>query len=204
MTYLFAHPFAVLQRLGEHVELTVLALVAASAIALPLGIFVAKNERAGRLVLGVLNTVYTLPSLAVFALLIPVLGIGTLTALVALVAYAQMILVRNVAAGLRGVPRATVDAARGLGMTPAQSLWRVELPQALPVIIGGIRIATVTLIALASLAAWINAGGLGVLILYGLQHDDPGRAVTGSVLAAALAIGADTAFRRLERRVRTG
>ncbi len=204
MTYLFAHPFAVLQRLGEHVELTVLALVAASAIALPLGIFVAKNERAGRLVLGVLNTVYTLPSLAVFALLIPVLGIGTLTALVALVAYAQMILVRNVAAGLRGVPRATVDAARGLGMTPAQSLWRVELPQALPVIIGGIRIATVTLIALASLAAWINAGGLGVLILYGLQHDDPGRAVTGSVLAAALAIGADTALRRLERRVRTG
>jgi osmoprotectant transport system permease protein len=204
VTYLFAHPFAVLQRLGEHVELTVLALVAASAIALPLGIFVAKNERAGRLVLGVLNTVYTLPSLAVFALLIPVLGIGTLTALVALVAYAQMILVRNVAAGLRGVPRATVDAARGLGMTPAQSLWRVELPQALPVIIGGIRIATVTLIALASLAAWINAGGLGVLILYGLQHDDPGRAVTGSVLAAALAIGADTALRRLERRVRTG
>ena len=204
MTYLFAHPFAVLQRLGEHVELTVLALVAASAIALPLGIFVAKNERAGRLVLGVLNTVYTLPSLAVFALLIPVLGIGTLTALVALVAYAQMILVRNVAAGLRGVPRATVDAARGLGMTPAQSLWRVELPQAVPGIIGGIRIATVTLIALASLAAWINAGGLGVLILYGLQHDDPGRAVTGSVLAAALAIGADTALRRLERRVRTG
>ena len=204
MTYLFAHPFAVLQRLGEHVELTVLALVAASAIALPLGIFVAKNERAGRLVLGVLNTVYTLPSLAVFALLIPVLGIGTLTALVALVAYAQMILVRNVAAGLRGVPRATVDAARGLGMTPAQSLWRVELPQALPVIVGGIRIATVTLIALASLAAWINAGGLGVLILYGLQHDDPGRAVTGSVLAAALAIGADTALRRLQRRVRTG
>jgi len=204
VTYLFAHPFAVLQRLGEHVELTVLALVAASAIALPLGIFVAKNERAGRLVLGVLNTVYTLPSLAVFALLIPVLGIGTLTALVALVAYAQMILVRNVAAGLRGVPRATVDAARGLGMTPAQSLWRVELPQALPVIVGGIRIATVTLIALASLAAWINAGGLGVLILYGLQHDDPGRAVTGSVLAAALAIGADTALRRLERRVRTG
>jgi osmoprotectant transport system permease protein len=204
VTYLFAHPFAVLQRLAEHVELTVLALVAASAIALPLGIFVAKNERAGRLVLGVLNTVYTLPSLAVFALLIPVLGIGTLTALVALVAYAQMILVRNVAAGLRGVPRATVDAARGLGMTPAQSLWRVELPQALPVIIGGIRIATVTLIALASLAAWINAGGLGVLILYGLQHDDPGRAVTGSVLAAALAIGADTALRRLERRVRTG
>ena len=204
MTYLFAHPFAVLQRLAEHVELTVLALVAASAIALPLGIFVAKNERAGRLVLGVLNTVYTLPSLAVFALLIPVLGIGTLTALVALVAYAQMILVRNVAAGLRGVPRATVDAARGLGMTPAQSLWRVELPQALPVIVGGIRIATVTLIALASLAAWINAGGLGVLILYGLQHDDPGRAVTGSVLAAALAIGADTALRRLQRRVRTG
>jgi len=204
VTYLFAHPFAVLQRLAEHVELTVLALVAASAIALPLGIFVAKNERAGRLVLGVLNTVYTLPSLAVFALLIPVLGIGTLTALVALVAYAQMILVRNVAAGLRGVPRATVDAARGLGMTPAQSLWRVELPQALPVIVGGIRIATVTLIALASLAAWINAGGLGVLILYGLQHDDPGRAVTGSVLAAALAIGADTALRRLQRRVRTG
>lgn len=202
MNFVRSHPLEIAQRFGEHLELTLTALAIAFAIALPLGIFVARNARAGRYVLALLNGLYTLPSLAVFALLIPLLGIGKLTALVALVAYAQMILVRNVAAGLRGVPQATVDAARGLGMTSAQSLWRVELAQALPVITGGVRIATVTLIALASLAAWINAGGLGVLILYGLQHDDPARAVTGSVLAAGLAIGADAALRRLEHRFR--
>ena len=202
MNFALRHPAEIAARTAEHVELVVIALILACAIALPIGIYVARNRRIGDVVLGALNVVYTIPSLALLALLVPLFGIGTTTALIALVAYALMILVRNVVAGLRGVPFALVDAARGLGMSPRQTLWRVEIPQALPVMLGGVRLATITLIALATLASWVNAGGLGTLVLYGLQHDDPARALVGSAIAALLAIAADFGIRRLEKLVR--
>jgi osmoprotectant transport system permease protein len=200
MSFVLRHPGEIAWRTAEHVELVLIALVIACAIALPLGIYVARHRRLGDLLLGGLNVIYTIPSLALLALLVPLFGIGTTTALIALVAYALMILVRNVVAGLRGVPFALVDAARGLGMSPRQTLWRVEIPQALPVMLGGARLATITLIALATLASWVNAGGLGTLVLYGLQHDDPVRALLGSAIAALLAIAADASLRTLERR----
>jgi osmoprotectant transport system permease protein len=201
MSFVLRHPDEIAWRTAEHVELVLIALVIACAIALPLGIYVARHRRLGDLLLGGLNVIYTIPSLALLALLVPLFGIGTTTALIALVAYALMILVRNVVAGIRGVPFALVDAARGLGMSPRQTLWRVEIPQALPVILGGARLATITLIALATLASWVNAGGLGTLVLYGLQHDDPVRALVGSAIAAILAIAADASLRTLERRL---
>src|SRR6202171_2413285 len=201
MSFVLRHPGATAWRTPEHVELVLIALVIACAIALPLGIFVARHRRFGDLLLGGLNVIYTIPSLALLALLVPLFGIGTTTALIALVAYALMILVRNVVAGIRGVPFALVDAARGLGMSPRQTLWRVEIPQALPVMLGGARLATITLIALATLASWVNGGGLGTRVLYGLQHDDPVRALAGSAIAALLAIFSDTLLRALERRI---
>ena len=201
MSYLLRHPGEVAFRLAQHLELTLTALGIALLIAVPLGVLAARNKRAAGPLLALLGAVYTLPSLAVFALLIPLLGLGFLTAIVALVAYAQMMLVRNIAAGLRGVPESLRDAARGLGMTPLQTFWRVDLPQALPAIIGGLRIATVSLIAIANLAAWINAGGLGVLLFAGLRNDDPDKIVAGSIASALLAICADAALRALERRV---
>jgi osmoprotectant transport system permease protein len=201
MSFVLRHPGEIAWRTAEHVELVLIALVIACAIALPLGIYVARHRRLGNLLLGGLNVIYTIPSLALLALLVPLFGIGTTTALIALVAYALMILVRNVVAGIRGVPFALVDAARGLGMSPRQTLWRVEIPQALPIMLGGARLATITLIALATLASWVNAGGLGTLVLYGLQHDDPARALVGSAIAALLAIVSDTFLRALERRV---
>jgi len=200
MDYLLQHPATVGWRLLQHLELVAGALAIACAIALPLGVLVARERRLGGVILTGLNVLYTIPSLALFALLIPLLGIGTKTALVALVLYAQMVLVRNVAVGLRGVSPALVDAARGLGMSPTQTFWRVEVPQALPVIIGGLRLASIALISLATLASWIDAGGLGALVLYGLQHDDPSRAVAGALAAALLAITADIALRRLQQR----
>jgi osmoprotectant transport system permease protein len=200
MDYLVQHPATVGWRLLQHLELVAGALAIACAIALPLGVLVARKRRLGGVILTGLNVLYTIPSLALFALLIPLLGIGTKTALVALVLYAQMVLVRNVAVGLRGVSPALVDAARGLGMSPTQTFWRVEVPQALPVIIGGVRLASIALISLATLASWIDAGGLGALVLYGLQHDDPSRAVAGALAAALLAITADIALRRLQQR----
>ncbi len=201
MTYLFSHPGEVAYRTAQHIGLTGAALAIALLIALPLGVLAARDRRIGTPLLAVLGVVYTLPSLAVFALLIPVFGLGFLTALVALVAYAQMILVRNVAIALEGVPAPLREAARGLGMSPMQSLWRVELPQALPVIVGGIRIATVSLIAIANLAAWIDAGGLGVLLFAGLRSDDTGKIIAGSLASALLAIVADVSLRALERRL---
>lgn len=199
MNYLLAHPDVVGWRLLQHLEIVGIALVLAFAIAFPLGVFAARDARVRGPLLGALGVVYTLPSLAVFALLIPVFGLGLVTTEIALVAYAQMILVRNIVTGLESVPAAIREAARGLGMSPAQTLLRVELPLALPVIIGGVRLAAVATISIATLAGKIDAGGLGALLFAGLDNDDVGRIVAGSLAAAALAIGVDALLRFVER-----
>jgi osmoprotectant transport system permease protein len=199
MTYIFRHPGEMGLRLLEHLELTVVALLIASAIALPLGVLAARSARVRGPLFAVLNVIYTLPSLAIFALLIPAFGLGFVTTEIALVAYAQMILVRNVVAGLDSVPAPLRDAARGLGMSTWQSLVRVEFPLALPIIVGGLRLATIATISIATLGGKIDAGGLGTLLFAGLSNDDPERIVAGSVAAATLAIGADFALRGAQR-----
>jgi osmoprotectant transport system permease protein len=199
VSFLLAHPGLVAARAGEHAALVLVSLAIALAIALPLGVLVARRPRAGAVVLGVLNAIYTVPSLALLAILVALFGLGAPTAVVALVAYAQMILVRNIAEGLRGVSPAALDAADGLGFTPRDRLLRVELPLALPAIFGGIRIATVALIGLATVAAWIDAGGLGSIVFEGLHQDDAAKIVAGSVAAMALALAADVLLRFAER-----
>jgi len=199
MTYIVKHPGEMAMRLLQHLELTLVALLIASAIALPLGVLAARNARVRGPLFAVLNVIYTLPSLAIFALLIPAFGLGFATTEIALVAYAQMILVRNVVAGLESVPAPLRDAARGLGMNAWQSLVRVEFPLALPIIVGGVRLATIATISIATLGGKIDAGGLGTLLFAGLSNDDPERIVAGSLAAAALAIGADAALRGAQR-----
>jgi osmoprotectant transport system permease protein len=201
--YIANHPGEVAWRLLQHLEITALALAVALVIALPLGVAAARNTRLRGPLLGVLGVIYTLPSLAVFALLIPAFGLGLVTTEIALVAYAQMILVRSVVTGLLGVPPTLSEAARGLGMTAWQTLYRVELPQALPVILGGVRLATVATISIATLAGKIDAGGIGTLLFAGLDNDDPNRIFAGSAAAAALAIAADLGLRGFERYART-
>lgn len=201
MTYLFTHLADVATLAGQHLALVVTALAIALAIALPLGIFSAQNERLGTATLGILGAIYAIPSLALLVLFVPILGLGFWTAVVALVAYAQMLLVRNIAVGLRSVPAAQIEAAKGMGMTRLQRLVRVELPYALPIIVGGLRIATISLIAIATVAAFVNAGGLGTLIFAGIHQDDPQRIIAGSIGSGALAIVADLAFRGFERRL---
>jgi osmoprotectant transport system permease protein len=203
MTYLATHPARVGGLLGEHLVLVLVSLLVALAFAVPLGVLASRNERAGTVILGLTGIVYTIPSLALLALLVAVLGLGQLTAILALVAYAQMILIRGVLAGLRGVNPALVDAARGLGLTPRQTLLRVEFPAGLPVMLGGVRVATVSLVALATVAAWINAGGLGVLLFEGIGTNNPEKIFAGALAAAALAIAADLLLRGAERAVRT-
>jgi osmoprotectant transport system permease protein len=202
MTYLVRHPLEIATLTGQHLVLTFGSLAIALLIALPLGVVVARDRRWGGPTLAVLGVIYTIPSLALLAFLVSIFGLGTLSAIVALVAYAQMILVRNIAAGLRGVERAQLDAATGLGFTPLQRLLRIEFPQALPTIVGGIRIATVSLIAVATVASYIHAGGLGDLLFDGIHQDYPQKIIAGSVAAALLAIAADLLLRRVERLAR--
>lgn len=199
LNYLVDHPDVVGWRLLQHLEIVAIALVVAFAIALPLGVAAARDARVRAPLLGTLGVLYTLPSLAVLALLIPLFGLGLVTTEIALVAYAQMILVRNIVAGLDAVPATIREAARGVGMTRAQALWRIELPLALPVILGGVRLAAVATISIATLAGKIDAGGLGALLFAGLDNDDPSRIVAGSAAAATLAIGVDALLRLVER-----
>jgi osmoprotectant transport system permease protein len=199
VNYLLRHPDLVARLSLEHLGLVATALCIALVIAVPAGIVVSRYRALTTPVYGVLGIIYTIPSLALFALLIPLLGLGFWTAVIALAAYAQMILVRNTAAALSGVNAATVEAARGMGMSSAQTLWLVQRPLAMPVFIAGVRLATVSLIGIATIAAWINAGGLGSLVLDGIEHDYPDKAVAGAIAAVILAFAADYALRRLER-----
>jgi osmoprotectant transport system permease protein len=203
MTYLATHASRVAELLGQHVVLVLVSLAVALLIALPLGVVAARSARIGGAILALAGVLYTVPSLALLALLVAVLGLGQRTAIVALVIYAQMILIRGIVAGLRGVDAALVDAARGLGFTARQTLLRVEFPAALPVVLGGVRVATVSLVALATVAAWINAGGLGVLLFEGISTNNPEKIFAGALAAAALAIAADLTLRGAERAVRT-
>jgi len=199
VTYLVRHPLEVATLTAQHLVLTFGSLTIALLIALPLGVVVARDRRFGGPVLAALGVIYTIPSLALLAFLVQFFGLGTVSAIVALVAYAQMILVRNIAAGLRGVDRAQLDAADGLGFTPLQRLLQVEFPQALPTIVGGIRIATVSLIAVATVASYIHAGGLGDLLFDGIHQDYPQKIIAGSLAAVALALVADGVLRAAER-----
>jgi osmoprotectant transport system permease protein len=199
VSYLLAHPATVAARFGEHVVLVAVSLAIALAIALPVGVLVARRPRTGAAILGVLGAIYTIPSLALLAILVVILGLGAPTAIVALVVYAQMLLVRNIAAGLRAVSPAVLDAADGLGFTARQRLLRIELPLALPAILAGTLIATVALIAIATVAAWIDAGGLGALVFEGLHQNNPDKIIAGSLGAIVLAVVADLALRMVER-----
>jgi osmoprotectant transport system permease protein len=203
VSYLFAHPAQVAILAGTHLALVAGALATALLIALPLGLAIARNERASRLVIGALSALYTIPSLALLALLVEVVGLGPAPIFVALVIYAQFVLVRNVVAGVRGIDPAQRDAAIGMGMSALQRIRRVELPQALPVIVGGVRIAAVAMIALATLGGYVGAGGLGSLIFIGftLHHND--EIVAGSIAACSLAIAVDLALRLFERFTRS-
>ena len=200
MSYLYAHPGEVAWLFLQHCALVGTALVIGFTIALPLGIYAARSPRFATPMYGTLAAIYTIPSLALLALIVVLFGLGFWPTVIALVAYAQFVLARNVAAGVRGVPESQTDAARGLGMTSMQRLWHIELPLAAPVILGGLRIAVVAMIALATLGGYVNAGGLGVLIFRGLDTQYTAQTLAGSIPAALLAIAADLFLRAIERR----
>jgi osmoprotectant transport system permease protein len=189
--------------LYEHVLIAATALAIAAAISLALGIWAARSARVFAATLALTGALYTVPTLALLALLIPLVGLGKTNAIVAMVAFSLVILTRNVATGIRDVPADVVEAARGMGMSSLQILLRVELPLALPVIVAGLRVATVTVISVTTVGAYVNAGGLGTLIFNGIATDHTPKIWSGAIAACALAVAADVALARAERALRS-
>jgi osmoprotectant transport system permease protein len=196
-----------LQHTGEHLVLVMISIAIAILIGVPLGILITRKSRWSTWVLGFANIVQTIPSLALFGLLIPLPflgGIGSRTAIVALTLYALLPIIQNTYLGIAGVDTAVREAGRGMGMTDWQLLTQVEIPLALSVILGGIRIATVIAVGVATIAAAIGAGGLGVFIFRGVAVVDHRLILAGAVPAAGMAIAIDTTLSLLEHRLRIG
>ncbi|CAN5610216.1 hypothetical protein BH24ACT18_BH24ACT18_00170 [soil metagenome] len=186
-----------------HLYLSLVSVGIALAISLPLGVLVARYRRLYAPVLFVTGFLFTIPSLALFAFLVAAgVGIGPRPVIIGLVSYSLLVLIRNVVTGIDSVAPETIDAARGMGLTNRQILFRVELPLALPVIVAGIRIATVTVIGIAVIGAFIAGGGLGQLIFDGIDRNFPTLVLTGAVMATLMAIFADVALLLVERYMR--
>ncbi len=177
--------------LSQHVLLTVEAVAIAALVALPLALFAFRHPRLSGLVIGTSEVLYTIPSLALFAVLYPVLRDRRTTVLVGLVVYALLVLVRNVLVGLRGVDPAVTDAARGLGQSPGRILFTVQLPNALPSVVVGLRLATVSTVALVTIGVVVGYGGLGQLMYRGFTSLYRAEIVTATVLTLAVALVAD-------------
>jgi len=199
LSYWNQHQSDVLMYLGQHIKITLLTLGIALLIAVPLGTLISRFPFLYTPIMAVLGFIYTIPSLALLAMLIPLVGVGLQNALLALVAYAQFILVRNVVVGLRAVDPITIDAARGMGMTRWQILFRIEYPLALPVILGGLRIATVATIAVATIGALVDAGGLGTMLFQGINQAYQSEIITGTIAVSLLALSADILLRLADR-----
>jgi osmoprotectant transport system permease protein len=197
----------ILQHTGEHLALVAISTGVAILVGVPLGIFLTRQPRFSTWVLGFANIVQTIPSLALFGLLIPlplIGGIGSNTAIAALILYALLPIIRNTYVGIAGVDPAVREAGRSMGMTDWQLLVQVECPLAASVILSGIRVATVITVGVAAIAAAIGAGGLGVFIFRGVAIVDHGLILAGAVPAALMAIAIDTALAGVERFLQVG
>ena len=189
----------------EHLWLTAAAMIFATSIAVPAGIWLTRSPRWAKPVIGVANVLQTIPSLAMFGFLLPLPWLGeraARVAIVALTAYALLPILRNTYAGILGIDQNLIEVARALGLTDAQRLFKIELPLAASFILAGLRTATVTCIGIATIAAAVGAGGLGELIFRGLASIDNRLILAGAVPAALLALAADAALGLLERRFR--
>lgn len=204
-SFFVEHRAEILSATLDHMELVLISMVIAMFIAVPLGMFIVQRPALRAVSIGVANVFQTIPSLALFGFLIPIPfigGIGKRTAVVALVLYALLPILRNTYVGLSGVDPAVLEAAEAMGMTSAQILFRVRFPLALSVILAGIRTATIITIGIATIAAAIGAGGLGTFIFRGVALVSDSLILAGAIPAALLALIADFLLGLLERRLR--
>ncbi len=193
------HVPEIAQRLGEHLLLAGTAVGVGLVISFVIGIWAARRQAVYSGATWIAGVLYTIPSLALFALLIPFTGLSILTAEIGLVSYTLLILIRNIVTGLRGVPAEVREAALGMGYRPWELLWKIEIPLATPTIVAGVRTATVSTIGLVTVTSLIGQGGFGAFILDGLQRFFSTPLIVGAALSVALAVAADAALARAER-----
>lgn len=201
MRFLLSNPGDVANLLLQHISLSAAALGIAILIAVPLGFLLYYRRWLTGPVMGVLGVLYTVPSIAMIIMLIPFFGLNRTSVMVALIIYCQVILVRNVLAGLDGIDPAILEAARGMGMDWLQIAWRIQMPLALPVVLAGLRIAAIAAIATSAIGAKFGSGGLGKLLFDGINQTRSDKIFLGAVLVAALALGVSSGLRFLENRV---
>ncbi|WP_456271228.1 ABC transporter permease [Bacillus sp. AK031] len=189
----------IMQGLIEHLILSFVAIFFAILISLPLGIYISRKKSSAEFFIGVTAVFQTIPSLALFGFLVPLLGTGSATAIIALTVYALLPILRNTYTGITGVDQAIIEAGRGMGMTNRQLLYKVELPLSLPFIMAGIRTATVLTVGVATLATFVGAGGLGEIIYRGLSSWNNYLVLAGALPAALLALFFDYLLKILEK-----
>lgn len=188
-----------LELTGEHAWMSLIALVVSVLIGFPLGFLLLGRPKLENFALTTAGILYTIPSLALLAVLIPITGLGIETVVIALVMYSLLVIMRNVLMGLASTPPELLDAAKGIGLNNSQILWRVRLPLALPYFAGGIRVAGVSIIGMATLAAWVGAGGLGTPIFRGIAQIDFAQIFAGTILVFIIGVVFDLVLAAIER-----
>ena len=199
MLYLLNHPKEVLTLLLQHLQMTAAAVAIATALAVPLTLTIQRYRWLAGPVMGLLGILYTIPSLALIIFLVPLFGLNATSVVVAMVVYTQVILVRNLSVGLSGIAPAVIEAARGMGMNLWQRWWRIQVPLALPVFLAGVRIAAIVAVAIATIGAKFNAGGLGKLLFDGIQTNRYDKIWAGAIAVATLAFGLNALLLWLEK-----
>ena len=201
INFMMRHPEKLTEPLITHIRLVSVTMVISVLLAAVLTVVAIRWEKTADVILHLFSVIYSVPSLALFALLIPVTGLGTVSAVIVLTIYNQYLLIRNFLTGIREVEPSVVEAAVGIGMTQMQVLWKVQLPLAKKAVFAGIRLAVVSTIGIGTIASCINAGGLGVLLFDGLRSMNVSKILWGSILSASLAILVNTILKALENRV---
>ena len=196
--YLINHPEKIINPLLSHIEIVLITLIISVLVSVVLTMIAVIYEKIGNILLQLFSAVYSIPSLALFALLIPVTGLGMKSAVIVLVLYNQYLLLRNFLVGINEVDPAIREAAKGIGMKPLQILWRVQVPLAKKAIYAGIRLSIISTIGIGTIASSINAGGLGDLLFDGLRTMNSVKILWGSLLSSGLAIGLNSLLKLTE------
>lgn len=197
--YMINQRSQIINLLFQHIELTLISIVLAILIGIPIGILVSKKESIRKYVIGIINVFQAIPSMALLGLLVPLLGIGSKPAIVAVVLYSLLPIVKNTSTGILGIDKNIIESATGIGLTSKQILYKIQLPLALPIIMAGIRISAVTAVGLMTLAAFIGAGGLGYLVFSGVQTINNVMILAGAIPACILALLVDYLFSKVEK-----
>jgi osmoprotectant transport system permease protein len=202
--YSFADPSSLPNLTAQHLSIVATSMLISVLVALPLGVAISRYRPLYLPVVTVAGLLYTIPGLALLAVLVPVTGLDATTIIVPLVLYAQLVLIRNTVAAIDAIDPVLLEAGRAMGMNRAQVLRRVVMPLALPLVVAGVRVATVTTIGIASLAALVGAGGLGDLIFAGIQNSNYDQVLAGGVVIGLLAVAADVALLAVQQTLNRG